>query len=149
MDHLSKSARSWNMSRIHCRDTSPEKQVRRFLYSLGYRYKLYDKTLPGRPDIVLPRYKTVIFVNGCFWHGHGSKRCGIFRLPKSNVAYWEKKISRNIQRDRRNKRSLRRLGWHVLTVWECSLKKGGLHTLSLRLAKIKEASKCFADQAAS
>jgi DNA mismatch endonuclease (patch repair protein) len=109
------------MSKIRAIETKPEIKVRKFLFSKGFRYRKNSKELPGKPDIVLPKYKTVIFVNGCFWHGH--KNCEAATLPKSKVEYWSKKIGSNIERDKRNKRELKKLGWKVIIVWECELKK--------------------------
>lgn len=109
------------MSQIKSSGTRPEETVRKYLFSKGLRYRKNVKTLPGTPDIVLPKYKTVVFVNGCFWHGH--ENCRYFRLPQSNTEYWEKKISGNIARDKTVREELNRLGWNVLTVWECELKK--------------------------
>lgn len=108
------------MSRIRGRDTGPELLVRRFLWRHGYRYRLYDKRLPGRPDIIMRKWRTVIFVNGCFWHGHD---CEMFKMPKSNVAFWEKKIETNRKRDRLNIERLTRMGFRVITIWECELSK--------------------------
>lgn len=112
--------RSLNMSRIRSTNTRPEEMVRKYLFSKGFRYRKNDKRLPGKPDIVLPKYKTIIFVNGCFWHMHG---CSRSHLPKSNEAYWEPKIKRNVERDQKNTKLLQEAGWNVLTVWECELKK--------------------------
>lgn len=112
--------RSRNMSLIRSSNTKPEEYVRRYLFSRGFRYRKNDKRLPGKPDIVLPKYKTVIFVNGCFWHMHG---CSRSRLPKSNLSYWEPKIKRNIERDKQNYYDLESFGWKVIIVWECELKK--------------------------
>lgn len=112
--------RSRNMSRIRSTNTKPEELVRKFLFSKGFRYRKNDKRLPGKPDIVLPKYRTVVFINGCFWHMHG---CSRSRLPKSNLGYWKPKIERNIERDKENYELLRSLGWTVLVIWECELKK--------------------------
>ncbi|MCD8214985.1 MAG: DNA mismatch endonuclease Vsr [Clostridiales bacterium] len=112
--------RSQNMSRIRSTNTKPEEQVRKYLFSQGFRYRKNDKRLPGKPDIVLPKYHTVIFVNGCFWHMHN---CSRSRLPKSNLDYWEPKINRNIERDKMNYKLLTEQGWKVIVVWECELKK--------------------------
>lgn len=112
--------RSRNMSAIKSNDTKPEMIVRRYLHGLGYRYGLHNKRLPGRPDIVLRRYKTIIFVNGCFWHGH--ENCKYYRLPKSNTDFWQTKIAQNRARDERDIKELVRLGWHVIVIWECELK---------------------------
>ena len=119
-DNHTKEQRSYNMSRIHSKNNVPEEKVRKFLFSKGFRYRKNDKKLPGCPDIVLPKYKTVIFVNGCFWHKHNCKR---FVWPSSNEEYWKKKILRNVERDELNIKELKELGWKVLVVWECELKK--------------------------
>jgi DNA mismatch endonuclease, patch repair protein len=119
MDRLSSKKRSWLMSRIKGRDTTPELRVRRMLYAMGYRYRLHRKDLPGKPDIVFGPAKKIIFVHGCFWHGH---KCPKGRLPKSNKSFWNRKIDTNKIRDRKNIRKLKALGWRVLTVWQCELK---------------------------
>ena len=119
-DNHTKEQRSYNMSRIRSKNNAPEEKVRKFLFSKGFRYRKNDKKLPGCPDIVLPKYKTVIFVNGCFWHKHNCKR---FVWPSSNEEYWKKKILRNVERDEANAKALKELGWKVLVVWECELKK--------------------------
>lgn len=119
-DNHTKEQRSYNMSRIRSKDNAPEEKVRKYLFSKGFRYRKNDKKLPGCPDIVLPKYKTVIFVNGCFWHKHDCKR---FVWPSSNEEYWKKKILRNVERDAANMKELKELGWKVLIVWECELKK--------------------------
>lgn len=116
-DRLTPERRSWNMSRINSRDTGPEMQVRSILHRAGYRFRLHRKDLPGRPDIVLPKYRTVVFVHGCFWHRHPG--CRFTYTPKSRVAFWNDKFCANVERDRRNARTLRALGWRVITVWEC------------------------------
>jgi DNA mismatch endonuclease (patch repair protein) len=108
------------MSRIRSTNSKPEEVVRKYLFSQGFRYRKNDKRYPGKPDIVLPKYKTVIFVHGCFWHMHD---CGRFVWPSSNVEYWEKKIYRNVDRDKEHTEKLQADGWKVLTVWECELKK--------------------------
>ncbi len=109
------------MSRIHGKDTKPEDKVRKHLFSHGFRYRKNDKRLPGKPDIVLPKYHTVIFVNGCFWHRH--EGCRFFVMPKSNTDFWEKKIAGNVERDQKQHRALEELGWNVIVVWECELKR--------------------------
>lgn len=109
------------MSAIRSKNTRPEMLVRRFLFSRGFRYRLNVSSLPGRPDIVLRKYKTVIFVNGCFWHGH--EYCKYFILPKTNIPFWKNKIERNRSRDKKVQRQLAAMGWHCITVWECQLKK--------------------------
>ncbi len=117
MDKWDKATRSRCMSRIKSRDTKPELIVRRYLYARGYRYRKNFKRLPGTPDIVLKKYGVAIFIHGCFWHGHDTH----MRLPKSNVEYWQRKIERNRERDIRDKEALKKLGWAVITVWECQL----------------------------
>lgn len=129
MDVHTKEMRSYNMSRIRSKNTKPEEIVRKYLFSKGLRYRKNVKNLPGTPDIVLPKYKTVVFVNGCFWHGH--KGCKYFVMPKSNTIYWKRKISNNINRDKIIRKKLIELGWNVLVVWECELKKDNIEiTLS-------------------
>lgn len=117
MDRLSKQRRSWNMSRIHGRDTKPEKIVRSALHRAGFRFRLCGKKLPGHPDIVLSKYKTLVFVHGCFWHRH--KGCGMAYLPKSRVSFWTTKFSNNQKRDKLVRRILRDAGWKVFVIWEC------------------------------
>jgi DNA mismatch endonuclease (patch repair protein) len=107
------------MSRIHGKNTSPEKAVRSFLHKSGFRFRLHVSNLPGKPDIVLPKYQTAIFVNGCFWHHHS--RCKEAVYPKNRKRFWRLKIDGNIQRDKRAARALRKLGWRVVTVWECEI----------------------------
>lgn len=118
---FSKETRSYVMSRIKCKDTKPEIIVRSYLFSRGLRFRKNDKRYPGSPDIVLPKYKTIVFVHGCFWHLH--EGCKYARIPKSNVDYWEKKLYRNRERDKHNQKELEKMGWNVITVWECELKK--------------------------
>lgn len=113
--------RSYNMSRIHSKNTKPEELVRKFLFSQGFRYRKNDAKLPGKPDIVLPKYKAVIFVNGCFWHGH--EGCRYFVWPKNNAEFWKEKITGNIQRDKHNHQLLSNQGWRVIEIWECQLMK--------------------------
>lgn len=108
------------MSRIKGQDTRPEKAVRTILHNMGYRFRLHRRDLPGKPDIVLPKYRKIIFVHGCFWHGH--KRCERSIRPTTNVEFWDRKLSGNIERDKRNIRSLRRAGWKVHIVWGCQTK---------------------------
>lgn len=126
MDHLSKEKRSWNMSRIQSKNTTPERTVRSILHKLGYRFRLHSKTLPGKPDIVLPKYKTIIFVHGCFWHRHNN--CQYAYMPKSRTKFWTKKFNDNIKRDRQLICALNAMGWRVLIIWECKLKN--LQTIS-------------------
>lgn len=118
MDSLSAEARSERMSRIRGKDTRPEMIVRRFLHASGFRYRLHRHDLPGRPDIVLPRCAVVIFVNGCFWHAH---TCQKGRIPATRSTFWAEKFAKNQARDKKNRRLLRKAGWHVITLWECSL----------------------------
>ena len=136
-DNHSKEVRSMNMSHIRSKNSKPEELVRKYLFSKGFRYRKNVKTLPGCPDIVLPRYKTVIFVNGCFWHKHD---CPRFVWPSTNEEYWRPKIMGNVERDKRNLAELQQLSWTVLTVWECELKKkvidATLDQLEKRLCKI-------------
>ncbi len=119
-DNHTKEVRSMNMSHIRSTNSKPEEIVRKYLFSKGLRYRKNVKTLPGKPDIVLKKYKTVVFVNGCFWHMHD---CGRFVMPSSNTDYWSKKIEGNVERDRRNTAQLESLGWRVIVIWECQLKK--------------------------
>ena len=109
------------MSQIKGKNTKPEELVRRYLFSHGFRYRKNVSTLPGKPDIVLPKYRTCIFVNGCFWHKH--EGCRYFVWPKNNAEFWKKKITGNVERDLRQQNELRLLGWNVLVIWECELKK--------------------------
>lgn len=119
-DAMTPEQRSRCMAAIKGKDTKPEMIVRKYLFSRGLRFRVQVRKLPGTPDIVLPKYKTAIFVNGCFWHGH--EGCKYFRLPKSNVEFWKEKIERNIERDRGSMRALLDLGWKVIRVWECELR---------------------------
>ncbi|WP_304319695.1 very short patch repair endonuclease [Phocaeicola plebeius] len=119
-DVMTPEQRSRCMAAIRGKDTKPEILVRKFLFSKGLRYRLNNRKLPGSPDIVLKKYKTVIFVDGCFWHGH--EGCKYFRLPKSNTPFWEAKITRNIERDKETTQALTALGWKVIRIWECELR---------------------------
>ncbi|HDS1725593.1 very short patch repair endonuclease [Pseudomonas putida] len=116
-DRLSSQRRSWNMSRIKSRDTSPELAVRKVLYRMGFRYRLHSPAVPGRPDIVLKRFRAAIFVHGCFWHRHPG--CKFAYVPKSRVEFWTKKFEANVRRDETVKKQLSDLGWKSLTIWEC------------------------------
>lgn len=129
-DTHSKEVRSKNMSHIRSTNSKPEETVCKYLFSKGLRYRKNVRKLPGCPDIVLPKYKTVVFVNGCFWHKHD---CGRFIWPTSNEEYWHKKINRNIERDADNLRTLTEQGWRVITIWECQLKKKVAEENLLRL----------------
>lgn len=117
---MTSEQRSRCMAAIKGKDTKPEMIVRKYLFSRGLRFRIQVRKLSGTPDIVLPKYKTVIFVNGCFWHGH--EGCKYFRLPKSNIEFWKEKIERNIERDRESMQALLVLGWKVIRVWECELR---------------------------
>ncbi len=117
---MTSEQRSRCMAAIKGKDTKPEMIVRKYLFSRGLRFRVQVRKLPGTPDIVLPKYKTAIFVNGCFWHGH--EGCKYFRLPKSNVEFWREKIERNIERDKESMKALFDLGWKVIRVWECELR---------------------------
>lgn len=130
-DVFSKEKRSEVMRAVKGKDTTPEVALRKALFALGYRYRLNVKNLPGKPDLVFPKHRTVIFVHGCFWHGHDCKRGA--RMPKSNVDYWRKKIAGNQARDKRNVAALEDLGWRVITVWECELKS--LNPANLPIAR--------------
>lgn len=124
VDKFSKETRSYVMSQVKGKDTKPEILVRKYLFSKGLRFRKNDKRYPGTPDIVLPKYRTVVFVNGCFWHFH--EGCKYASIPKSNVDFWEKKLFRNRERDKHNQKELESMGWTVITVWECKLKKDKL-----------------------
>ncbi len=126
-------ARSRNMSAIRGKDTRPELTVRRFIHSRGMRYSVASSKLPGRPDIVLRKYRTVVFVNGCFWHRH--QNCRFATLPKTNSQFWKTKFSENVNRDRRNVERLRELGWRVLTIWECQTQEWRLEALVRKIQK--------------
>lgn len=142
MDKLSKEKRSWNMSRIKSKDTAPELYVRSLLHRNGYRFRLHVKDLPGKPDIVLPKYKTVIFVHGCFWHQH--QNCQNATIPSSRIEWWQKKFDSNIERDERVCAELKKRNWRILTVWDCLIKNsnGGQASLleSFVLASVKNAA---------
>lgn len=119
-DNHSQEVRSMNMSHIRSTNSKPEEIVRKYLFAKGLRYRKNVKDLPGKPDIVLPKYKTIVFVNGCFWHHHD---CGRFVWPSSNEEYWHKKIDRNVERDAENYEALENMGWRVVVIWECELKR--------------------------
>lgn len=121
MDSITKERRSWNMSRIRSRNTSPEISVRKALTSLGFRYRLHVKTLPGKPDVVIKKYKVVLFINGCFWHQH--EGCKRKTMPKSNIDYWTAKLKRNIEKQKRDIVLLTEAGWRTIIVWECEAKQ--------------------------
>lgn len=131
VDRLSREHRSWNMGRIRAKNTAPELVVRRLLHRLGYRFRLHRRDLPGSPDIVLPKWNTVVFVHGCFWHRH--EGCRFAYTPKSRIEFWTGKFLQNQERDRRHVERLSEDGWRVLTVWECET--GDERQLSGRLDK--------------
>ena len=135
-DIKSPEARSHNMAAIKGRNTKPEEIVRKFLFSQGFRYRKNDPRLPGKPDIVLPKYRTVVFVNGCFWHLH--QGCKYFVWPKQNAEFWRNKISGNAERDQWNYTALREAGWRVIIVWECELKKARNVTLATLAQNIRQ-----------
>jgi DNA mismatch endonuclease (patch repair protein) len=121
MDTISKERRSQNMSKIRSKDTLPEILIRKALWRMGYRYRLHYKLLPGKPDIVITKHKIVIFVHGCFWHRH--ENCIEASRPKTNSEYWETKINRNIERDKKYQEEIKQSGWKVIIIWECNVKK--------------------------
>jgi len=141
-DVHSPQTRSYNMSMIRGEKTTLEVIVRKHLFSLGFRYRKNDKRLPGKPDIVLPKYRTVIFINGCFWHKH--EGCKYFAWPKSNVDFWRKKIEDNVKRDIKNYSELIERGWSVKVIWECQLKKEKFNNTMQQLVfeLRKHANKC-------
>lgn len=143
-DNHSPQVRSYNMSRIRSADTKPEEIVRKHLFSKGFRYRKNDKRYPGKPDIVLPKYKTIIFVHGCFWHCHIG--CSDFVQPKSNQDYWQKKLERNRIRDGENIARLRNSGWRVIVVWECELKKDFLNERLKQLCTEIESSELLREK---
>lgn len=137
MDVHNKESRSYNMSRIKGRKTKPEEIIAKYLFSQGFRYRRNVKKLPGTPDIVLKKYKTVIFVNGCFWHMH--EGCKYFVWPKDNSEFWKNKLLANKERDEKEKKGIEELGWKVIVVWECQLKKAERErTLNWLVEKIRE-----------
>ena len=133
MDIVSRKTRSRMMSGIRGSDTQPELILRHGLHQLGFRYRLHDRNLPGKPDLVFPRYKAVIFVNGCFWHGHD---CHLFRWPKSRAEFWKDKITGNVQRDAKNSSLLGASGWRILIVWECALKGRGRYPVDEVIGRV-------------
>ena len=120
MDKLTKERRSWNMSRIRSNNTLPEIYIRKALWQMGYRYRLHYKLLPGKPDIVITKQKIVVFVHGCFWHRH--ENCIEASRPKTNSEYWETKINKNMERDKKNQNEIKKLGWKIIIIWECMVK---------------------------
>lgn len=137
-DRISQEHRSWNMSRIKGKDTGPEMKLRSMLHRAGYRFRLHTSELPGRPDIVLAKYRTVVFVHGCYWHRHPG--CPDATTPKSRTEFWQKKFRDTVERDKRKVEELEKLGWHVITVWECELKKKPQAALEHVTHQLKEAN---------
>lgn len=135
-DHLSPEQRSRNMAKVRGRDTGPELTVRRALFAAGFRYRLYVRDLPGHPDVVLPRYRTAVFVHGCFWHGHECRRS---KRPTSNREFWDRKLDANIERDRAAVRALDSVGWEVAIIWQCELGQG-IHRLLNRLCLLRDSN---------
>lgn len=133
-DTMTREQRHYCMSRIRGKDTRPEMVVRRYLHAHGFRYSLHSRRLPGCPDIVLRKYHTVIFINGCFWHGHPG--CAKFSMPRSNVEFWQEKIRRNKERDAQEVGALEALGWNVIVVWECELSR---HVREVTLRNLSDA----------
>lgn len=135
-DVHSKETRSYNMSQIRSKDTKPEMLVRKFLHKNGFRYRLHVKDLPGKPDIVLPKYKTVIFIHGCFWHGH--EGCKYYVVPKTRTEWWLHKIGTNIANDTNAEKALKDAGWNIIKIWECQLKRPDREgTLSRLVEKLR------------
>jgi DNA mismatch endonuclease (patch repair protein) len=132
-DVHSKEVRSFNMSRIRSKNTKPELLVRKYLFSRGFRFRLHKKDLPGKPDIVLSKYKTVIFVHGCFWHGHYN--CKYFVMPKTRMVWWLNKINTNKANDIKTINALKKDGWKIITIWECKLKSAKIEKTLLSLLK--------------
>jgi DNA mismatch endonuclease (patch repair protein) len=126
-----KETRSYNMSQIKGKNTKPEMLVRKFLFSKGFRYRLHAKNLPGKPDLILPKYKTIIFINGCFWHGH--ENCKYYVIPKTRTEWWIDKINRTKQRDSENFLQLSESGWKIVTIFECQLKADKLNNTLIKL----------------
>ncbi len=140
MDAWSKAKRSEVMSKIRSKDTRPEIMLRKALFAKGFRYRIHDKNLSGKPDIVFSKYKSAIFVHGCFWHYH--RECREGRIPDTNTVFWKTKLSKNVLRDEKNMKSLTEAGWHVITVWECEIEKQIDSVLSIIEAALKN-SKSF------
>lgn len=136
MDNRTKEARSINMSHIRSKNTKPEEKVSKYLFKSGFRYRRNVTKLPGKPDIVLPKYKTVIFVNGCFWHRHES--CKYASIPKSNTDFWVSKFNYNTSNDKKHIEQLEAAGWNVIVVWECEIKRGFEETMDRIVNQIKD-----------
>jgi DNA mismatch endonuclease, patch repair protein len=138
VDRISQERRSWNMSRIQGQDTAPELKLRSLLHRAGYRFRLHDRKLPGRPDIVMKKYRTAIFVHGCYWHRH--RGCPKAATPKSRTDFWQKKFAATVERDKRKAAELRAMGWKVISVWECELEKNPEAVLADVCSKLKAAT---------
>lgn len=134
MDRLDKDKRSKVMAKIRSKNTKPEITLRKALYKKGIRYRVNYKKIPGTPDIVLTKYRTAIFINGCFWHGH--ENCKIAHIPKTNTTYWENKINKNKERDKNTTLQLLAMGWKVLTIWECEINNSNMENLILNIRTI-------------
>jgi len=134
-----KQTRSYNMSRINGKNTRPEILVRKFLFSKGFRYRLHVKNLPGKPDIVLPKYKTIIFINGCFWHGH--ENCKYYVVPKTRTEWWMKKINETKSRDSKILKALSLLGWNVFVIWACEIKSNEFQRVEELISEMKIGSR--------
>lgn len=137
-DIFSKIKRSEVMSKVTAKDTRPEVKVRKFLFSKGFRYRKNDKRFPGKPDIILPKYKTAIFVHGCFWHHHDN--CRAAALPQTNCEFWKDKMETNVKRDRKNQKDLKELGWKIIIIWQCQIKNRELFEKTMKkvIKKIQE-----------
>ncbi len=144
-DTVSAEARSRIMSCVKSRNTAPELRVRTSLHAAGFRFRLHRPDLPGKPDIVLPRYKTVVFVNGCLWHGHNCRRG---RMPEAHHEYWTEKIARNVARDERNRQALLDSGWNVVVIWECDM-AAGIDNLLNQLRELKNKDNAAAEKPSS
>jgi DNA mismatch endonuclease (patch repair protein) len=135
VDHLSPEQRSWNMSRIRSRDTRPEIIVRSMLHRAGYRFRLHCQHLPGSPDVVLPKFKTAVFIHGCFWHRHAG--CKLASMPKSRSDFWQKKFDANVRRDHEQFASLSAIGWYVHVLWECQIKSNPSNTVGQLIQQLE------------
>ncbi len=144
MDSITPEHRSWNMSRIRGKDTKIEVEVRKYLFAKGFRFRKNDKRFPGKPDVVLPKYKTVIFVNGCFWHMHEGCKQG--RLPKSNLDYWREKLEKNVSNDKLHEQQLTEMGWNTITLWECELKRDFEGTMTSLINTLQQNGQSKGDQ---
>lgn len=143
-DRLTPEKRSWNMGRIKGKDTSIEMKVRQYLFAQGFRFRKNDRRYPGTPDIVLPKYHTVIFVHGCFWHRHDG--CKYAYTPKSRTDFWQAKFDKNVENDVRNKQLLEEAGWHVIIIWECQIKKEFEETMAEVIGEIKNSYRQCAEK---